>query len=135
MILITKHRFIPIPLHIAELTQRLSSPSPAERRSLLQRSRESYERYLNLLDSYGMLDALDQKMYEGYVADPRTFSVVGGSGGDPGRRREEKIRGFKRERDLRGRVEVCSFSSGDLGVDLVELKYSTSLCHSLLRIM
>ena len=55
-----------------------------------------------------MLDAQDQKMYEGYIGDSRGFSVMGGGGGDPGRRREEKIKGFKRERELKGRVEVCA---------------------------
>jgi hypothetical protein len=58
-----------------------------------------------------MLDSSEQKMYEAYVADSRAFSVVGAAGTDPGRRREEKIRGFKRERELKGRIEVCLFGA------------------------
>jgi hypothetical protein len=96
-------QYLLINFHIAELTQRISHP---QRTAILQRARDAYEKFLALLDSYGVLGKSDKQLYEAYMEDPRTFAVVRST--DPAKKREGKIEGFKREKEIKGKLEVSS---------------------------
>ncbi|KAL2258759.1 hypothetical protein VTK26DRAFT_7805 [Humicola hyalothermophila] len=89
--------------HLAELTQKLPSSSPAERKRILSAARDAYERYLHLLDSYSLLSPAHSKLLEQYTDAPTTFSTVSAS--DPAARRNAKIANFKAEKELRAKLE------------------------------
>jgi hypothetical protein len=96
--------FLLINFHLAELTQKLPSSSPPERKRLLSAARNAYERYLHLLDSYRLLSPPYTKLLERYTDAPTTFSAVSASS-DPAARRDAKIANFKAEKDLRTKLE------------------------------
>ncbi|KAK4126223.1 TAP42-like protein [Parathielavia appendiculata] len=99
--------FLLTNFHLAELTQKLSSPSPQEhvqeRKSLLASAREAYERYLHLLDNYGLLQTAHQKLFKQYTEAPTAFSTVPTS--NPAARRDAKIANLKTEKELRAKLE------------------------------
>jgi len=95
--------FLLTNFHLAELTQRLPSSSPQERKRILSASRDAYERYLHLLDSYDLLPPTYKKLLEQYTDAPTTFSTVSTS--DPAARRDAKINNFKTEKELRSKLE------------------------------
>ena len=76
---------------------------------MLQRAREAYERYLALLDNYGMLSKGDKKLQERYVDNRDEFSLMSMS--DPTARRDTKITRLKQEKELELKLEV-GLSSG-----------------------
>jgi thiamine kinase-like enzyme len=94
-------RYLLINYHLAELIQRISSP---DRKQVIQRARDAYERYLSLLDHYQVLSSPDQKLYNTYTESPTTFSTV--STTDPDKRRDAKIANFKLEKELKKKMEV-----------------------------
>lgn len=73
---------------------------------MLQRTREAYERFLGLLDSYRMLSPADQKLYNAYTDAPTTFSAISTS--DLAKRRDAKIANFKQEKELKNKLQVGS---------------------------
>ncbi|KAI1168417.1 TAP42-like family protein [Nemania serpens] len=89
--------------HIAELLQRVSTGSPLERKRILASTRESYERFLHLLDSYSILPPQDSKLFIEYTEDPTGFSTI--STKDPNARRNAKIANFKAEKQLKQKLE------------------------------
>lgn len=95
--------FLLTNFHLAELTQRLPSSSPQERKRILSAARDAYERYLHLLDSYDLLSPNYKKLLEQYTDAPTTFSTVSTS--DPAARRDAKINNFKAEKELRSKLE------------------------------
>lgn len=94
-------RYLLINYRLADLIQRISSP---DRKQILQRARDAYERYLNLLDHYEILSPADKKLYNTYTESPTTFSTVSSS--DPSVRRGAKIANFKLEKELKRKLEV-----------------------------
>ncbi|MCJ1378575.1 hypothetical protein MMC17_001674 [Xylographa soralifera] len=76
------------------------------RTRLLQNSREAYERYLVLLDTYHILSRADKKLYERYLENRNAFTLLASS--DISTRREMKISRFKQEMDLKQRLEYLS---------------------------
>ena len=96
-------RFLLIDYYLADL--RLKD-SVTERITVLRQAQEAYERYLTLLDTYVMLSTSDQKLYERYVENRDEFSLV--SSNDPGARRDTKIARFKRENELKLKLEVSA---------------------------
>ncbi|KAK3903923.1 TAP42-like protein [Staphylotrichum tortipilum] len=130
--------FLLINFHLAELTQKLPSSSPPDRKRLLAAARDAYERYLHLLDSYRLLSPSYTKLLERYTDSPATFSAVSTSG-DPAARRDAKIANFKAEKDLRAKLEFLrrqpAYGTEDGGGDedavravhLAHLYYSTHM--------
>ncbi|KAK3318447.1 TAP42-like protein [Apodospora peruviana] len=94
--------YLLINFHLAELTQKLPSASPQERKRTLSSARDSYERYLHLLDSYELLPQTYKKLLEQYTESPSTFSTVSTS--DPAARRNSKMANYKAEKELRVRL-------------------------------
>ena len=80
---------------------------------MLQRAREAYERYLGLLDNYGMLSKHDKQLYEQYLENRDDFTLMSTS--DPKSRRDTKIVRLKQEKELELKLEVS-------------LQYSTLEC-------
>ena len=73
---------------------------------VLRQAQETYERYLSLLDTYVMLSTSDRKLYERYVENRDEFSLIPSN--DPGARRDTKIARFKKEKELKLKLEVRS---------------------------
>ncbi|EFX02922.1 tor signaling pathway regulator [Grosmannia clavigera kw1407] len=120
--------YLLVPYRVAEMVQRLPPPNPgtpAERRLVLRRAREAHERFLHLLDGYGLLAAPYATLLQTYADDPTHFSTVGGGGSgggvartattgmgpaaalmDPAARRNAKIANFQAEKALRAKLDV-----------------------------
>ncbi|MCJ1415935.1 hypothetical protein MMC32_002270 [Xylographa parallela] len=77
-----------------------------DRTRLLQNSREAYERYLGLLDTYRILSRSDKKLYDRYLENRNAFTLLASS--DMSKRREIKITRFKQETDLKQKLEYLS---------------------------
>lgn len=75
-----------------------------DRKNVLARAREAYERYLNLLDQYEILTSSEKKLYQDYLESPTTFATI--STTDPNARRGAKIANFKQEKELKKKLEV-----------------------------
>ncbi|KAB5572446.1 TAP42-like protein [Coniochaeta sp. 2T2.1] len=96
--------FLLVNYHLAELTQKLPTPSLQSRRQLLSSTRDAYERYLHLLDSYSLLPENYKKLLERYTDSPTTFSTIS-AGADGAARREAKIANLKTEKELRTKLQ------------------------------
>jgi hypothetical protein len=94
-------RYLLINYRLAELIVRVAN---SDRKSVLQRARDAFERYLSLLDHYEILSNTDKKLYHIYTESPTTFSTI--STTDPNARRGAKIANFKLEKDLKKKLEV-----------------------------
>ena len=105
-------RYLVIDYRLADLILRISSN---DRKSVLQRAREFYDRYLSLLDHYEILSVADKKLYHTYTESPTAFSTF--STTDPNARRGAKIANFKLEKDLKKKLEVrtSALSATELG--------------------
>lgn len=101
-------QYLTLDYHLAELLTR-SNGTGAERKSILLRAREAYERYLKLLDLYDALSKSDAKIYEKYQESPDTFSVT--SSTDAAARRDLKVERFKEEKQLKQKLEVDPYRS------------------------
>ncbi|GAP82699.1 putative tap42-like family protein [Rosellinia necatrix] len=88
---------------IAELHQKVSTGSLSHRRKVLASTREAYERFLHLLDSYSILSPQDSKLFAEYGEDPTSFSTI--STKDPGARRDAKIANLRAEKQLKQKLE------------------------------
>lgn len=88
--------------HLAELIQKVPTASPSERNKILDQSRQCYERFLYVLDSYSLLEPLYTKMLESYSENPAAFSMTPSS--DPAARRNSKIANFKTEKALKQKL-------------------------------
>ena len=136
--------YLLINFHLAELLQKLPSPSPSERKAALSSARDSYERFLHLIDSYELLLPSYKKLLEEYTDAPTTFSTVSTS--DAAARRNAKLSNFKVEKDLRTKLEFlrqqpeyANFDNpdapGSLGADeeavrevyIASIEYSTHM--------
>lgn len=137
--------FLLVNFHLAEITQKLPSTSPAERKGILSAARDAYERFLHQLDSYGLLQPPHKKLLERYTESPTTFSTV--SATDLAARRDAKIANFKAEKELRAKLEFLR-SRPDYGaedgrgggdeeavraVHLAHLEYSTHMAFQALE--
>lgn len=135
--------FLLINFHLAELTQRLPSSSTQQRKRVLSTARDTYERYLHQLDSYGLLSTRYKKLLEQYTDSPTTFSVI--STTDPAARRNTKIAIFKAEKELRAKLDYLrrrpEYGAGDgegdedvvRQVHLASLDYSTHMAFQALE--
>lgn len=88
--------------HLAELIQKVPTALPIERTKILDKSRQCYERFLYVLDSYSLLERQYSKMLETYSEEPASFSTTPSS--DPAARRNAKITNFKVEQSLKQKL-------------------------------
>ncbi|KAI0009987.1 type 2A phosphatase-associated protein 42 [Xylariaceae sp. FL0662B] len=95
--------YLLVNYRIAELLQKVSAPSPLERKAALNETREAYEKFLHLLDSYSILSSSESKLFNQYNEDPAAFSTV--STTDPAARRNAKIANFKTEKEMKKKLE------------------------------
>ncbi|KAI5925286.1 TAP42-like family protein [Camillea tinctor] len=95
--------YLLVNFRIAELVQRISTRSPSERKDVLKKAREAYEKFLHLLDSYSVLSAAHSKLLAEYNEDPSAFSTT--STKDPAARRNAKIANFKVEKEMKQKLE------------------------------
>ncbi|KAI0840706.1 TAP42-like family protein [Hypoxylon sp. FL0890] len=95
--------YLLVNFRIAELVQKVSTQSPVERKPVLTKARDAYERFLHLLDSYSILSESDAKLFAKYNEDPTGFSTI--STADPTARRNAKIANFKTEKELKNKLE------------------------------
>ena len=72
---------------------------------MLELARKAYERYLELLENYGMLSKADKALHERFLDSRSEFALLSSS--DPSARRDTKISRFKQEQELKLKLEVC----------------------------
>ena len=94
--------YLLVDFYLAELIQKTSMTSPHDRIRTLDSARNSYERFLHILDSYGLLGPKYKKWLEQYQESPAAFSTIPS---DPSARRDAKISNFKAEKELRTKLE------------------------------
>ena len=70
----------------------------------MERAREAFERYLGLLDNYGLLSKSDKELHERFLENKNEFALLSVS--DLTARREAKISRFKQEQELKLKLEV-----------------------------
>ncbi|KAG9246056.1 TAP42-like protein [Calycina marina] len=96
-------KYLLINYRLAELIVRVSH---VDRKNVLQRAREAFEKYLSLLDHYELLSSADEKLYQAYTEAPTTFSTI--STKDPNARRDTKLANFKLEKELKKKLEFLA---------------------------
>lgn len=99
--LLTRQRYLLINYHLGGLTERVSTQ---DRKSILRKAREAYERYLSLLSHYDVFSPVDKKTYEAYIENPTRFSTISTTNFEA--RRAAKIANFRLEKELKQKLEV-----------------------------
>ncbi|KAI9826039.1 MAG: hypothetical protein M1832_000488 [Thelocarpon impressellum] len=94
-------QYLMLDYRLAELT--LRNNASADRKTVLRDARTAYDRFLGLLDKYGLLSPADQTLHERYSNSPDTFSTASTS--DAGARRDTKIARFREEKGLKLKLE------------------------------
>ena len=96
--------------HVAELVQRTPLPpgaAPTARLRVLHRARAAYDRFLALVDGYGLVGPPYDRLLDRYRDDEDAFSVVAAGGGaDAAAKREAKIASYRAEKQLKMRLEI-----------------------------
>lgn len=98
---LTVPRYLLIDYYKADL---LLKDSVSDRKNVLRRAQEAYERYLHLLDAYSMLSKGDRELFERYLESRDEFTLM--SSNDFAMRRNTKIARFKQENELKLKLEV-----------------------------
>ncbi|KAL9026383.1 MAG: hypothetical protein Q9196_004939 [Gyalolechia fulgens] len=88
------------------LGELIKADSITTRKTVLQQARVAYERYLKLLDNYDMLSKVDSNLYQRYLSERDDFSLLSTS--DPTARRNTKISRYKREQELKLKLEYLA---------------------------
>ncbi|CAM1511379.1 Fc.00g088920.m01.CDS01 [Cosmosporella sp. VM-42] len=96
--------FLLVDYYVAELVQKTPNLSPAQRLDVLGQSRSAYERFLSLVDSYGLVHPPYMRFLERYRDDVEAFAVVASN--DPAQKRDGKIANFKAEKELKNKLET-----------------------------
>ncbi|KAI2472965.1 TAP42-like family protein [Annulohypoxylon bovei var. microspora] len=94
--------YLLVNYRVAELLQKVLTPTPLGRKTALNTTREAYEKFLHLLDNYSILSPSESKLFTEYSEDPTTFSTI--STADPAARRNAKIANFKMEKELKNKL-------------------------------
>ncbi|KAL7269243.1 Type 2A phosphatase-associated protein 42 [Rhizina undulata] len=95
-------RYLLIDFYIAELGQK---DTALPRKTVLERSRSDYKRFLILCEAYELLSASDKATLE-HLLDPSSSPVTLPS--DPAMRRNAIIARYKQEKELKAKVEFLS---------------------------
>ena len=77
----------------------------SSRKGVLELARKAYERFLGLLENYGMLSKADKTLHERFLDSRSEFALLSNS--DLSARRDTKISRFKQEQELKLKLEVC----------------------------
>ncbi|KAK2766938.1 hypothetical protein FQN54_006253 [Arachnomyces sp. PD_36] len=93
-------QYITVDYLLAELVQRSHS---SDREAVLRRAQVEYDRYLDTLDTYGLLSPGDKKLYQRYTNDPSSFHLA--SMNDAAARRHTKVARFREEKELKQKLE------------------------------
>ncbi|KAL8950849.1 MAG: hypothetical protein Q9222_003147 [Ikaeria aurantiellina] len=96
-------QFLLIDFYLGEI---ILQSSVTDRKTTLLQAQAAYERYLKRLDSYDMLSKADSKVYQNFVSSRGDFSLLSTS--DPTVRRNTKIARYKREQELRLKIEYLT---------------------------
>ncbi|KAL8714324.1 MAG: hypothetical protein Q9220_001655 [cf. Caloplaca sp. 1 TL-2023] len=96
-------QFILIDFYLGEI---ILQSSVTDRKTILLQAQAAYERYLKCLDSYDMLSKVDIKLYQGYLSSRTEFSLL--SNADPTARRNTKVARYKREQELKLKIEYLT---------------------------
>lgn len=96
--------YLLVDYHTAELVQKAPNLSPAQRMSVLRQARDAYERFLGLVDNYGLVGPPYDRLLERYRDDEEAFAVVAGS--DPATKRNGKIENYRAEKELKAKLET-----------------------------
>ncbi len=96
-------QYISTQYYMAELVLK---DNVTERRIVLKRAQETYEKFLAQLDTYSILSKPEQKLQEQYLNNRNEFSLV--SSRDAASRRDTKIAWYKREKQLKAKLEHLS---------------------------
>jgi immunoglobulin-binding protein 1 len=110
-------RFLLVDARHAELvekTRRGERAEAEEREGVLRESREGWVAFLERARAYGLLDKEQEGMWERVGRDGDGFEVVQ-AGMEAGRRREARIAGFRAEKELKAKLEVCDMAGRDAG--------------------
>lgn len=94
--------YLLVQYHLAELAQKIPTAAPRERKQILEKTRNCYERFLFALDSYSLLAPPYAKMLETYTESPTAFTTTPAT--DPAARRNNKIANFKSEQALKQKL-------------------------------
>ncbi|PTB70794.1 TAP42-like protein [Trichoderma citrinoviride] len=97
--------YLLVDFYIAELVQRTPHLAPKERLQVLGQARAAYERFLSMVDGYGLLTPPYDKLLERYRDDEEGFAVVA-AGADMAAKREGKIASFKAEKALKEKLQA-----------------------------
>lgn len=89
--------YLSVPYVKAEIQNRIRTLDPDERIASLGLVKEQFRQFVTTLDNYGIVGEEDKDLYG------RDASAVS----NPTLRRELKIKQYKREKELKGKLEVC----------------------------
>jgi len=78
-----------------------------DRKSILQKSRAAYERYLSLLSHYDILSPSERKLHGLYQDNPTIFSTISTTNAEA--RRAAKIANYNQESELKKKLDVRQF--------------------------
>ena len=95
-------QYLSVNYYLGDLIPKVTG---TDRKSLLRRSQEAYERYLGLLETYGLLSTEDEKLLERYRDSRDGFQLLPNA--DPTLRRNAKMARFRQEKELKQKLEVC----------------------------
>ncbi|MCJ1252248.1 hypothetical protein MMC24_000052 [Lignoscripta atroalba] len=92
----------------------------SDRKVLLRRAQEAYDRYLGRLDLYNILSKPDKKLYDQYLENRDAFALLPSK--DATARRDTKISRFKQETELKRELEHLSQNPSALQTDDAALR-------------
>ncbi|RKF71903.1 Uncharacterized protein C63.05 [Golovinomyces cichoracearum] len=110
-------QYLLINYRIAELIIRVNHK---DRKSVIQRAREEYEKYLHLIYQYEILSDPEKKLYEKYNESPSKFSTIPTN--NPNARRETKMSNFRLEKELKKKLDFLSKNSANFENDEESLR-------------
>ncbi|KAI0094052.1 TAP42-like protein [Irpex rosettiformis] len=88
--------YLSVPFVLAEVENRSRTTGPNERIERIGRAQGYLKEFIYNLESYGVVDEADRKLY----GQKTSYAT------DPAKRRELKIQQFKREKELRTKIEI-----------------------------
>ncbi|KAI5804979.1 TAP42-like protein [Geopyxis carbonaria] len=119
-------RYLATDFNLGELILKTKSQN---RRGVLEKSKNHYKSFIELCDAYGLVGSTDRKAFE---AADSTSMAASSLPIDPAARRNAKIAQFKREKDLKSKVESLAGSS-NLDDEDIRLFHRASLSLSIMQ--
>ncbi|TFK30209.1 serine/threonine protein phosphatase PP2A-associated protein [Coprinopsis marcescibilis] len=88
--------YLSLPYVLAEVQGRLRKEKRSERLESVEQAQQYMKSFITLLETYNVATAAERDLFSKKANDVK----------DPGKRREIKINQFKREKELKGRIET-----------------------------